>query len=113
MNTISVGEIMELAAEQAARYAASGAPDLAQHVETFVDGIAEAVERPTVNVERFADCLFERLDSAIIRLESCDEPKRGGPDGDELHRQKVFFAAVADRLSARLQQRLGPDQVAP
>ncbi len=106
MSTISVGEIMELAAEQAARYAGSGTPDLDERVEAFVDGVAEAVEHPTVNVERFADSLFERLDSAIIRLEACAEPRRGHPEGDELQRQKVFFAAVADRLSARMQQRL-------
>lgn len=103
MVTISVGEAMELVAEQAAAYAADDASDLDDRVSALADKLEAVINAPMVNVPRYFEALFERLDAAAISLATIDEHKRGQPTEDELQRQRLFFAALAEHLHKRLE----------
>jgi hypothetical protein len=98
MTTISVGQAMGAIAEQAADYAAAGQADLDERVHALANWIVGALNGPTVNAPRFFASLFERLDAAT---EAASDPKmwkRGQPNEDELHRQRLFFAAMAHQF---------------
>lgn len=102
MTTISVGQTMEIIAEQAADYAAAGRPDLDERVEAVADFVSTAIDGPGTNAERFLSALFERLDAATETVAASNPARRGLPDQTELDRQKVFFAAMADQFRNRL-----------
>ncbi|WP_020186490.1 hypothetical protein [Methylopila sp. 73B] len=102
MGTISVGEVMELVAARAAVYAAGGASDLEDRVSALADELEPLINAPMVNVPRYFEALFERLDAAAVSLAAVDENKRGQPTEDELQRQRLFFAALAEHFHKRL-----------
>lgn len=103
MTTISVGQTMEIIAEQAAQYAAEGKPDLEDRVSALADHISAAVDSPTMNAPRFFQALFGRLDAAAESLAAVNHDKRGQPDENELHSQKLFFAAMAHQFRERFE----------
>ncbi|MFD1332093.1 hypothetical protein ACFQ4O_08795 [Methylopila musalis] len=103
MTTISVGEIMEIAAGEAAAYAAEGGPDLDERVTALAERLEGLIDSPTVNAARYLTALIERLDAATIALAAPDEAKRGQPSEAELHSQRLFFAALGDHFRRRLE----------
>ncbi|RXF67835.1 hypothetical protein [Hansschlegelia zhihuaiae] len=103
MATISVGQAMEIIAEQAADYAAAGKPDLDDRVRALADSISAAVDGPTMNAPRFFASLFERLDAATEATSSPKEGRRDQPAEDELYGQHLFFAAMAHQFRLRLE----------
>jgi hypothetical protein len=104
MTTISVGQAMEVIAQQAAEYAAADKPDLDERVHAVADCIAAAIDGPTMNAPRFFASLFERLDAATEATSTLKEGRRGQPEEGELQRQKLFFAAMAHQFRGRVEE---------
>ena len=106
MTTISVGQAMEVIAEQAADYAAAGRPDLDDRASALADHLSAALDGRGMNAPRFFEALFERLDAATEALADEKAGRRGRPDGDELASQKLFFAAMAHQFRSRVEAAL-------
>lgn len=103
MNTISVGQTVEIVAAHAADYAASGRPDLDERVEALANDLAPMIEGPTVNTPRFFEALFERLEAAIDAMAEPGERRLAQMGPTEIDGQRLFVAAMAGAFRRRLE----------
>lgn len=107
MSTISVGQAMEVIAEQAADYAAAGEANLDARASALADYLSASLDGPSLNAPRFFESLFERLDAATEAMDQAPHDRRGRPEGEELESQKLFFATMTHEFRSRFEAAVG------